>query len=133
MSIQQIDEPITQLSDPTVLKVSRTVCPEDLAVGDYLAVSTEVIEFPSFMWTFESGHLPPDEAVRIKRASPTSGRPLEVIGICLPFLLVEDPFGKVMSLDIRQVELLKLDGEYARLARKKLKKGSASKRAGCDL
>jgi hypothetical protein len=51
-----------------------------------------------------------------------SGSPLRVKAVCLPFVLVARINGKPRTLDLRRVQLVKLDRGYAKLVRKALRR-----------
>jgi hypothetical protein len=46
--------------------------------------------------------------------------------VCLPFVLVVRPDGTAGTLDLRRVQLVKLDRAYAKLVRKSLREKSGS-------
>jgi hypothetical protein len=54
--------------------------------------------------------------------APESGTPLRIKSICLPFVFVKNPRGQVQTLDIRQVQLVRLDSDYAGDVWKELQK-----------
>ncbi len=117
-----IDEPSAVTS-----KLARCVAPEDLNVGDFVAVLHETYEFPSFFWCDLENRLQADELVALRFKSRQNGKPLQVVDICLPFVLVEEPDKKHATIDVRFCELAKLDAGYAKNVRKSLKKGAAKK------
>ncbi len=110
---------LASLSEPTL---AATVAPEDLRCGDIIALLNEVGEYPSFLWPLDSQMSPPDQPVRIRCRARQSGRPLRIVGICLPFVFVETPGRRFRTLDLRQCECVRLNREYARLVWKKLRR-----------
>ena len=108
--------------------LARSVAAEDLARGDYVAILSEVVELPSFLWNCDSHSLPPDEPVRIVRWPDETGEPLRVESICLPFVLVKHPAGRSQTLDVRQCRLAKLSRGYAKSVRKAMRPKKRSRR-----
>ncbi|TWT76818.1 hypothetical protein Pla123a_22410 [Posidoniimonas polymericola] len=104
----------TKANTPTLAK---TLAPEELRVGEYVAVLNEVVEVGSFCWNADPSLLPPDQPVRIVIRSQEPGTPLRVRSICLPFVLVKRPCGQHRTLDVRGCQLVRLDRVYARAAR----------------
>jgi hypothetical protein len=111
----------TEFAFDDALTMAATVGPEDLCRGDYVAVLNRTYEAPSFLWCCEAAGVSPDEPVRIRYRTREGGRPLKVKGVCLPFVFVKTPTGRWRSIDIRQVELVRLDRDYGRLVWKTLR------------
>ncbi|MBX7166831.1 MAG: hypothetical protein K1X74_10910 [Pirellulales bacterium] len=100
--------------------LAASIAPEDLRRGDFVAVLSEIVELPSFLWndTWPSGR---DELVRL-RCLPAEGRiPQKVKAVCLPFVFVKLPCGKFQTIDIRLTKLVRLEEEYARTVWKAMK------------
>jgi len=104
-----------------LLSTAACVAPEDLNRGDYIAVLTEIVEFPSFFW-HDAVPSERDELVRVRCIPGESGMPLKVKAICLPFVLVKSSLGECETIDIRKVQLVRLDKQYAKAASRKLRK-----------
>jgi hypothetical protein len=99
------------------------VAGDDLAVGEYVAILSEVREYLSIFWDDRSGcGLSPQETVRVPFTPTSAGEPLKIEAICLPFVFVKAPCGDHRSLDIRMVRLVRLDSAYAKYVLKKSKK-----------
>src|SRR5262245_24872946 len=96
--------------------VARSLAGEDLRCGDFVAIPSEIVEWPSFYWSCDPQVWPPSELVRIQRYSNDGGTPLKVKAICLPFVFVKKPSGCHLTLDLRQHRLVRLTSDYARLA-----------------
>jgi hypothetical protein len=111
----------TDCNSVTALTMAATVAPEDLRQGDYVAVLNEIVEFPSCGWLELSMH-PPEEPVRVRMMSLDAGEPLKVQAICLPFVFVRHAEGRLESLDIRRVQLVRLSRNYVRAVRKAVRK-----------
>ncbi len=109
-----------QLSEDASSAVAASVAPEDLRRGDFVAVLSEVIELPSFLWT-ETLTGTQDEVIRLCRL-PTGGRsPLKIKAICLPFVFVKSPGDDYQTIDIRLARLVRLDKEYAKTVWKRMR------------
>ena len=113
------------------LTTAKVLAPEDVRAGDYVALLHVVHEVPSFWWCSEIGTIRPDEPVRIPFVPNNGGVPLRVRSICLPFILVKAPSGKLRNLDVRRYRLARLDraarGPPGRPARRAVASGSASR------
>jgi hypothetical protein len=109
----------SSMTDTT--SMSALVAPEDLRCGDYVAVLNEIVEFPTFLWSLSvPGER--DELVRIRFVPTGSGLPLRIKAICLPFVFVTSPLGQGQSIDVRQVQLVRLKEGYAKTVRRSLRK-----------
>lgn len=118
----------SQTDNPTALSLSRRVAPEDLSCGDYVAVLNEVYEYPSFLWCCDTQLTAPSDTVAVRFCALGAGYPLRVKGLCLPFVFVKLPSREHRTLDIRQVELVRLDRDYARGAWRALSGGGGSRK-----
>ena len=110
----------TRQLDSECSSVAALVAPEDLCRGDFVAVLSEVVELPSFLWTetLSSGR---DELIRVHRL-PTEDRvPLKVEAICLPFIFVKLPSRQFQTIDVRLAKLVRLEKGYAQTVWKALK------------
>jgi hypothetical protein len=103
------------------MTLAATVAGEDLRVGHDVALLNETFEFPSFLWDCSGPTLRPQDVVRIECRARDAGTPQRVRGICLPFVFLEAPDGGHRTIDLRRVQLVRLDREYARMVRKKLR------------
>jgi hypothetical protein len=102
--------------------LAKALAPEEIRRGDFVE---EIVELPSCFWCADSALLPHDEPVRIRFVPSCGGIPLRVARVCLPFVLVKHPCGRICTLDIRRVA--RLAKRYARRAWKEYKK---TKRSG---
>jgi hypothetical protein len=99
--------------------VARTIAPDDLVKGQFVAVLRETNEYPSFFWMDEDlGSGERCEPVRMTVLPSSPGLPLKVKAICLPFVVVKPFKSPPITLDVRSVELVELSAEYVRAARK---------------
>lgn len=107
------------------LKASRRLHPEDLAAGDYVAVAHVTLQFPTFLWCgADPVTLPPDKPVQITFLPHADKGPLKVTSICLPFVLCKNIEGDSKMFDLREVQFLRLDSEFGKVAQKALSKKS---------
>ena len=115
--------------------LARALAPEELRAGEFVAVLHAVSEWPSWFWDGDAALLPAERPVRIARTPDAPGVPLEVVAACLPFVLVEYPCGKQLSLDVRTSRLARLDRGYARAARRAWKRAAresrSTRKSGC--
>jgi hypothetical protein len=103
----------TRLPEFESCTIAATVAPEDLRRGDFIAVLSEIVELPSFLWT-EALLDSRSELVRVRRL-PTEDRvPLKIKAICLPFVFVKLPSGKFQTIDVRLASLVRLENGYAK-------------------
>jgi hypothetical protein len=103
--------------------LAATVAGDDLAIGQYVAVLSEIREYLSIFWEdYGGGRFSPQETVRIPFTPTTAGEPLKVEAICLPFVFVKSANGDHRSLDLRMVRLARLDTAYAKFVLKTGKK-----------
>jgi hypothetical protein len=120
----------TDFSMAASTSLAASVAPEDLKRGDYVAVLNEIIQFPSFLW-FDSSLNSDQDIVRTRWIPTESGTPLKVKAICLPFVLVKSPFRVPETIDVRRVQLVRLNDDYARQVRKDLRKQHKQPTAAC--
>jgi hypothetical protein len=97
------------------------LAPEDVRAGDFVALLHVVHEIPSFWWCGIST-IRPDEPVRIPFVPKNGGVPFRVRSVCLPFILVKAPTGRLRSLDVRRYRLARLDPTHALVAWKACKR-----------
>ena len=110
--------------------LAKALAPEDIRPGDYVSPLQMIAEVPSYWWCGEDWNLPRDEPVRIRYITNCDGAPLRVKSVCLPFVLVKQPGGKCLTLDVRKCQFARLDQDYARRAWKAFKKRSANGSCG---
>lgn len=110
--------------------LAAQVAPEDVRCGDYIAVLSEIVELPSFLWTetLPSGQ---DELIRLRRLPTEDRAPLKVKAICLPFIFVKSPCGETRTIDVRLASLARLRKEYARTVWKALRKRPPKREVSC--
>lgn len=118
----------TELED-SQLKVSRRLHPEDIAIGDDVAVSEIAYQYASFMWFgVDSSILPPHETVQLTFFPSGDHEPLTVKSVCLPFVLCERAEAQHLVIDLRQTQLVRLDKSFANSVRAALKSNDSIKK-----
>ncbi|HET6325894.1 MAG TPA: hypothetical protein VFG04_14550 [Planctomycetaceae bacterium] len=104
------------------LTTAKVLAPEDVRVGDYVALLHVVREMPSFWWCEGISTIRMDEPVRVAFVPNNGGMPFQVRSVCLPFILVKTPSGDLRNLDVRRYGLARLDRAHALAAWKASKK-----------
>ena len=99
--------------------ISKPLAPEDIRPGDYVSLLHIVSEFVSFFCA-EDVQFRQIEPVRITRM-PYSIEPMEVVEVCLPFVLVRRPDNKHETLDVRRHKVARLSPKFGKKAFKRLK------------
>lgn len=117
-SPQQLDAPHKRRAST----LAKALAPEEIRRGDFVTPLYVVSEWPSWYWDDDDALHPRDELVRIRSVPCDEATPLEVIDVCLPFVLVDTPQGEGKTLDVRRVRLARLDRRFARQARQALRR-----------
>jgi hypothetical protein len=94
--------------------VAARIAGEDIQLGDYISVASEIIELPSYLWSCSGSILAIDEPVRTRFLPREAGHPFKVIAVCLPFVYAKRACGKLATFDIRNQQLVRLDRETGR-------------------
>jgi hypothetical protein len=94
---------------------SSAIAPEDLSPGCYIAVLHVINEHMPFLCS-EEFLRDRTEPVKIRWLGGAGMPPMKVIDVCLPFVLVRQPTGKVRTLDVRRLRLARLSDAYGRKA-----------------
>ncbi|MEZ6190923.1 MAG: hypothetical protein R3C45_06475 [Phycisphaerales bacterium] len=95
-------------------KPSRVIGPEDVRVGDYVTVTHTTYEFLMDRCAdFSQDEVKPR---RVTLIPWNAGRPLQVLSVCLPFVLVRDISKATDTLDLRQHRIARLRKAYGRKA-----------------
>ena len=99
--------------------ISQPLAPEDIRAGDFVSLLQVVSEVLPFFF-MEDVQYRKVETVKITHL-PHSTRPLEVVEVCLPFVLVKGTDGKHETLDVRRHRLARLSQRYGKKAFKRFK------------
>lgn len=113
-------QPDDRETTTTDTDLARRLAPEDIRPGDHVAILTFLREDFPFMWGCDSSFARA-EPVRTTWMPSDGGQPLEVIAVCLPFILVSEPTGISRTIDLRRYSLVRLSRRYARKAKKRLR------------
>lgn len=96
------------------LNAARRLAPEDVRVGDDVAIVEITYQVPSFLWCgADAVTMPPERPVRMTYLHAMDQGPLRVESVCLPFVLCQPMKGRGRVLDVRQVQLARLDACFA--------------------
>lgn len=102
--------------------LAKSLAPEEIRRGDYVTALHVVSEWPSWYWDDDDALHPRDELVRIRSVPCDEAEPLEVVSVCLPFVLVKTPQREGKVLDVRRMRLARLDRSFAKRARRELQR-----------
>lgn len=101
------------------LEPSRLIGPEDVRPGIYVTVSHETFEFvPRLHGKPEAGGVEP---IRVTFIPHHAGRPFKVVSVCLPFVLVKDPWDRHHPFDLRCHRLARLSASFGKTAFKRMR------------
>lgn len=90
--------------------IARNLAPEDIIPGIYVSVMHVVYQHVS--WFCDPEPWKKGEPATSLLLPDNGGRPLKVVEVCLPFVLVETAAGKHKTLDVRQYRLAKVSDRY---------------------
>ncbi|HJQ80718.1 MAG TPA: hypothetical protein VJ828_12215 [Lacipirellulaceae bacterium] len=121
MASSQTSAAETNHSAAAPATLAKSLAPEDIRPGDYVTPLHLLAEVPSYWWCDDDWSLPRDRPVYIRFITNCDGAPLRVKSVCLPFVLVKQPGGQSLTVDLRKCQLARLDREYARRAWKAYK------------
>ena len=108
--------------------VAKALAPEDVRVGDFVALLQVTCELPSFLWCADATILPPHEPVRIQYLPWQGFDLLKVESICLPFVLTKRPCGSCQTLDVRCCRLARLERRFGKAAWKAYRRCQGKRR-----
>jgi hypothetical protein len=106
----------------TAATLAKSLAPEEVCVGDFVAPLYITTQWPSFYWGCNLWNVPPDELMRIRSIPSQEDTPYKVQSVCVPFVLVKTATGESKTLDLRTCQLARLDAAFARQAWKAGKK-----------
>ena len=90
--------------------IARNLAPEDINPGIYVSVMHVVYQHVS--WFCDPEPWQKGEPTQSLLLPDNGGRPLKVVEVCLPFVLVEKVNGKHSTLDVRRHRLALLTQRY---------------------
>lgn len=98
----------------TSKKPSRVIGPEDVRIGDYVTVTHTTYEFVMDPCPgISQDEVKPN---RVTLIPWDAGRPMKVLSVCLPFVLVVDTARTTDTLDLRRHRIAKLSSAHGRKA-----------------
>jgi hypothetical protein len=109
-------------------RASRTVHPEDLAIGDSVAVAEVSCQLPTYLWCGSDFSLTRVHKVNVPFIPAGEFELYKVISVCLPFVLCEQTSGKHSVLDLRLVRLFRLNEAFAKRCQHHLVADTGKKR-----
>lgn len=96
----------------TKFSISRAIAPEDIRPGMYVVVLCVIHEYMLVDgWDPTVSSRP--RTLRVNCLCGADGDPLRVVAVCLPFVQVECPEGRLRALDVRQQKLAAVSESYA--------------------
>ncbi|HEY3392999.1 MAG TPA: hypothetical protein VGK58_09850 [Lacipirellulaceae bacterium] len=119
----------TNYSAAAPATLAKSLAPEDIRPGDYVTPLHLLAEVPSYWWCDDDWSLPRDRTVYIRFITNCDGAPLRVKSVCLPFVLVKQPGGQSLTVDLRKCQLAKLHDGYARRAWKAYRNAARKRKA----
>ena len=109
----------TDAQSPAELTVAKPMHPEDIAVGDDVAILFTSSQYATFNWYgFDTSILPIEQPIAITYLPYGDQEALVVQQICLPFVVCKTFDDRHRYLDIRQVRLARLNKSFAAADRK---------------
>ena len=94
--------------------VAKPVHPEDLAIGDDVAILFTSSQYPTFNWYgFDTTMQPIEKPISVTYLPYGDQAALIVQQICLPFVLCKTFDDRHRYLDVRQVQLARLSKTFA--------------------
>jgi hypothetical protein len=97
---------------------SRKLAPEDVRKGDYIAVTDMILELPAL--TCDGNWRDDGKLARFSFMAWTSGQPMKVVGVCLPFVLVRHADGRHDTVDLRRWTVARLSKRFGKAALKRM-------------
>lgn len=117
-----MDTQVEKMESKTESQTVRRLAPEDVRKGQFVTVHRRIGEVFWLANACESAFVEPSVKVLRYGYTPNqSGLPLRVKEVCLPFVLVNSPQGRVVTLDTRSVEMVELSESYGKAAFKALR------------
>jgi len=102
------------------LTMAASVASEDLKRGEFVAVLNDIVELPAFDYC-DRPSADPQNTIRVRYCGLDAGTPMKIKAICLPFVFVMRADEAPATLDVRQVQLVRLNRMYAKKVWKILK------------
>lgn len=97
------------------ITVTRAIAPEDIRAGLYVMPIHRLVQLPIMRCEAVE---PSVEILQVVVRPFWNDLPGKVVGVCLPFVVVEMPDSKTEILDTRSVRLAQVNKRFAKIARK---------------
>ena len=110
------------------IRTTKTIAPEDIRVGEHVAILKVSYEYLSFLWCLDSTA---EKSVPVRVTflpHRDIGQPLKVLAVCLPFVVVSKPNSCKLSIDVRGCQLGRLHEDYVAASKPERKKKKPKKR-----
>ena len=109
--------------------IARALAPEDIKTGQYVSALYQIVEAPKFscfepsLGTFETAPVRwlPDDPAEI----------LRVVEVCLPFVLVRNPYGYSHVIDVRRYRLARVPKSFGKAVFKAIQENIAVRKKMC--
>lgn len=95
--------------------VARRLAPEEIRPGGYVALLFVTVELEPMFYELEAFAGRSIDAPRVRRM-PSNCEPLEVLEVCLPFVLVKQANGQPRTLDVRRCVLAGVSTRFGHAA-----------------
>lgn len=100
------------ITAPQTIALAKLLAPEDITPGMFVTalyeINSVVVQSSQACGTTAEG----TTDFRARKPAEDAGTPRRVIGVCLPFVMVETSTGAVRTFDTRQVELARLSDRF---------------------
>lgn len=106
--------------------LARPLKPEDIAPRQYVAVLHVVDEYLPLLCAPEGDFSPPREVRRFALVPEQPVELMQVIDVCLPFVLVKMPDGRRATIDVRRHRLARVDDDFGKRVFKHAPKAESS-------
>jgi len=104
--------------------------PEDLRPGEYISV-LQVLHEECSLFSTDERFWERREPRRMYYL-PGTIKPLRIVSVCLPYVLVEKPGGQHKTLDARRYRLARLTEQFGRAAFEKMKPRNNESKPGAE-
>ncbi|MEX2216912.1 MAG: hypothetical protein WD768_22555 [Phycisphaeraceae bacterium] len=100
------------------IEPSRVIGPEDVKTDQFVTITHVMYELlPDECTSIPQRVIDP---LRVTLMCPCAGRPMKVVEVCLPFVLVKDPAGTHLTIDLRRYQIALLSNTFGRKAFRKI-------------
>ena len=104
-----------QQTEKTSRRMAKSLAPEDVRPGMFVALLHDVDEFLPFVYLTEAPGMREVELLRVS-SLPEYVQPMKVIEVCLPYVLVRCTNRRHRAIDVRRCRLARVTARFARAA-----------------